>query len=339
MKTVKIHRNSVSPNALIRLFASNQVTLFLLVVLTLSIITYYQIALEGRIWLITVPSSLLIINFLLALATRRILKSNWPLMVFHFALITLVLLVFAGRMSYFRGTVELAENEEFFGQLENIQQGPWHRYGLTQVRFSNLGFRIHYRQGIKRANTINQIGLTMGEGQQQLIEIGDHVPLVIGHYRFYTSHNKGYAPVFEWRPSGSSEVIVGSIHLPAYPAHEYRQALEWKIPDSDQTLWTMLSIEEDVLPPDRAFYFQVPQQHKLIVRYQDQRHELIPGDELSLPQGLLLYRELSTWMGYRVDYDWTRPWLLATALIGLGALFWHYIAKFSLLRAARIEDC
>ncbi|RLA11212.1 MAG: hypothetical protein DRQ59_10275, partial [Gammaproteobacteria bacterium] len=95
MKTAKTHRNSVSPNALIRLFASNQVTLFLLVVLTLSIITYYQIALEGRIWLITVPSSLLIINFLLALATRRILKSNWPLMVFHFALITLVLLVFA----------------------------------------------------------------------------------------------------------------------------------------------------------------------------------------------------------------------------------------------------
>jgi len=52
---------------------------------------------------------------------------------------------------------------------------------------------------------------------------------------------------------------------------------------------------------------------------------------------LLLYRELSTWMGYRVDYDWTRPWLLATALIGLGALFWHYIAKFSLLSTARLK--
>jgi cytochrome c biogenesis protein len=339
VKTAKIHRSNVSPNALIRLFACNQVTLFLLVVLTLSIIAYYQTTLEGRIWLITVPSFLLIINFLLALATRRILKSNWPLMVFHFALITLVLLVFAGRMSYFRGTVELAENEEFFGQLENIQQGPWHRYGLAQVRFSNLGFRIHYHQGIKRANTINQIGLTTGEGQQQLLEIGDHVPLIIGHYRFYTSHNKGYAPVFEWRPSGSAEVQVGSIHLPAYPTHEYRQALEWQIPDSDHTLWTMLRIEEDVLPPDRDFDFRVPQQHKLIVRYQDQRHELTPGDELSLPQGLLLYRELSTWMGYRVDYDWTRPWLLATVLIGLGALFWHYIEKFSLIRATSKEDC
>lgn len=324
----------VSQNTTIRLFASNRVTLVLLVVLTLSIIVYYQVALEGRIWLIAIPSVMLIINFLLALASRGILKNNWPLMVFHFALITLVLLIFAGQLSFFRGTLELAEDEEFFGQLENIKQGPWHRYGLEHVRFSNLGFDIHYRQGIKRANTVNQISLNLGEGRQQLVEIGDHVPLVIGHYRFYTSHNKGYAPVFEWRPSGSTAVKVGSIHLPAYPTHEYRQVLEWKIPASDQKLWTMLSIEEDVLPEDRAFDFQVPQQHKLIVRYQDQRHELIPGDELSLPQGSLIYRELSTWMGYQVDYDWTRPWLLATVLIGLGALFLHYMAKFSLIRLA-----
>jgi len=259
-------------------------------------------------------------------------------MVFHFALITLVVLLFFGQMVYFRGTLELSENEEFFGQLENVEQGPWHRYGLERVRFTNLGFRIRYHAGIKRANTVNRIGLTIGKAQQKLMEIGDHVPLVIGHYRFYTSHNKGYAPVFEWRPSGSAEVVTGSIHLPAYPVHEYRQALEWKIPGSDQSLWTMLNIEEDVLPADRAFDFQVPQQHKLVVRYQDQRHELMPGDELTLPQGVLLYRELSTWMGYKVDYDWTRPWLLATVLIGLGALFWHYIAKFSLIRIVRMEE-
>jgi len=100
----------------------------------------------------------------------------------------------------------------------------------------------------------------------------------------------------------------------------------------------MLNIEKDVLPADRVFDFQVPQQHKLVVRYQAQRHELMPGDQLSLPQSVLLYRELSTRMGYRVDYDWTRPWLLATVLIGLGALFWHYIAKFSLIRLARMEE-
>ena len=328
MKTVKIRRNIINLTALIRLFASNRTTLFLLVSLTLCIIVYYQTTLEGRLWIILVPTFLLITNFLLALFTRSILKNNWLLMVFHFALVVLVILVFLGQLTYLKATLELSTNEEFSGQLENVAQGPWHFYGLTQARFTNLGFQIRYHKGIKRDKTVNQIQLRNNDGRDQLIEIGDHVPLIIGHYRFYTSHNKGYAPVFEWRPSGSTEVIVGSIHLPAYPVHEYRQALEWKIPGSTQSLWTMLSIEDDVLPEDRAFDFKIPKQNLLIVRYQDKRHELKPGDELALPEGVLRYQKLSTWMGYKVDYDWTRPWLLATALIGLFGLFMHFILKF-----------
>jgi hypothetical protein len=276
-----------------------------------------------------VPTFLLIINFLLALFTRSILKNNWLLMVFHFALIALVILVFLGQLTYLKATLELTTNEEFSGQLENVRQGLWHRYGLTQARFTNLGFEIRYHKGIKRDKTLNKLHLINKDGRSQLIEIGDHIPLIIGHYRFYTSHNKGYAPVFEWLPSGSTEVIVGSIHLPAYPVHEYRQALEWKIPGSAHSLWTLLNIEDEVLPEDRAFDFRVPGQSQLIVRYQDQRHVLKPGDELTLPEGVLRYQKLSTWMGYKVDYDWTRPWLLATALIGLFGLFMHFIMRFS----------
>jgi len=301
----------------------------LLVVLAITTTVYYQISLPQRIWLIAVPSLLLVLNFLLALATRDILKNNWALIVFHFALIALVLLAFAGRMSFFKGTVELAESEEFAGQLENVQQGPWHRYGLSGARFTNLGFQIRYHQGIKRDKTLNHILLTMPDGLQQPLEIGDHVPLVIGHYRFYTSHNKGYAPVFEWQPFAFTESIIGSIHLPAYPTHEYRQALQWKIPGTETELWTLLKIEENVLPEDREFDFRVPQQHQLVVRYRDNRYELQPGDTLELPGGILRYQKLTTWMGYKVDYDWTRPWLLATVLIGLAGLFVHFIVKFN----------
>ena len=278
MKIAKTLHSATPPIDLVDTFASNRTTLTLLVVLALAVTVYYQISLPFRIWLIAVPSLLLILNFLLALATRDILKNNWPLMVFHFALILLVLLAFAGRMSFFKATVELAESEEFAGQVENIQQGPWHRYGLSGTRFTNLGFQIRYHPGIKRDKTLNQVLLTMPDGLQHPLEIGDHVPLVIGHYRFYTSHNKGYAPVFEWQASNSGERIVGSIHLPAYPTHEYRQALQWKIPGTETELWTLLMIEENVLPEDREFDFQVPQQHQLVVRYRDQRYELRPGD-------------------------------------------------------------
>ena len=329
MKTAQTLPKQTGLVGLASVFASNRTTLTLLVVLSISIIIYYQVSLSYRLWIIAVPSFLLMLNFFLALATRDILKNSLPLLVFHFALIVLVILAFAGKMSFFNGTLELAENEEFSGQVENIEQGPWHRYGLSGTRFTNLGFQIRYREGIKRDRTINKIALHLHDAQQQILEIGDHVPLVIGHYRFYTSHNKGYAPVFEWRPLSSTQVIVGSIHLPAYPAHEFRQALEWSVPGSNLTLWTMLNIEENVLPIDREFDFQVPEQHQLVLRHLDKRYELKPGDEIELPGGKLTYQKLTTWMGYKVDYDWTRPWLLATALIGLLGLFVHFILKFN----------
>ena len=328
MKIAKTHPDTRGPQALISWCGSNQATLVLLILLGFAITAYYQMAAAERIWLVAIPALLLILNFLLALVTRSILKNNWPLMLFHFALIALVVLALIGRMSYFKATLELAQNETFAGQLENRQHGPWHRYGLSDASFTNLGFQIRYHAGIKRDKTTNQVLLELPDGRRQQLEIGDHVPLVIGHYRFYTSHNKGYAPVFEWRANGSDEAVVGSIHLPAYPIHEFRQALEWNIPGTDLRLWSMLQIDEEVLPPDRDFEFSIPQRHRLIVRFGDERREMRPGEELVLPDGVLVYRELASWMGYKVDYDWTRPWLLAAALIGLASLFVHYIVKF-----------
>ena len=166
MKTVKTLPDTAPSRGLIDTFASNRSTLLLLVLLALAITGYYQVSLPQRIWIIALPTGLLILNFLLALATRDILKNNWPLMVFHFALIALVMLAFASRMSFFKATLELAENEEFAGQLENVQQGPWHRYGLSAARFTNLGFQIRYHAGIKRDKTVNRLLLTMPDSLQ-----------------------------------------------------------------------------------------------------------------------------------------------------------------------------
>jgi hypothetical protein len=78
-------------------------------------------------------------------------------MVLHFALITLVLLAFVVRLNSFEATLELAENVEFAGQLENIQQVPWHRCGLSASRFANLGFQIRYHADIKKDKTVNEL--------------------------------------------------------------------------------------------------------------------------------------------------------------------------------------
>lgn len=328
MKTAKIHPNHLASRSLFAIIASNRITLGLLIYLALSITLFYQQPSADRYWLIMLPVLLLLINFIMALVIRRVLINNLPLMVFHFSLFALVILATLGQMTYLKATLELATIEEFSGQLENVKAGLWHDYGLTNTRFTNMGFSINYHKGIKRDNTINRIAFLNHSGVQQVLEIGDHVPLVIGHYRFYTSHNKGYAPVFKWTETNTGKSIVGTVHLPAYPINEYRQALEWKIPGSQQSIWTMLQIEGNVLPEDQAFQFQIPQQHKLIVRHNNQRHELSVGDELDLGGGVLQYQGLTSWMGYKVDYDWTRYWLLITSVMAIISLFLHFFLKF-----------
>lgn len=316
---------------MLTILASNRFTLLLLCYLAVSIIIFYQQPLPGRYWLIALPVGLLIINFLVALALRKVLINKIPLMLFHFSLVALAILFALANMTYLKATLELATMEEFSGQLENVTAGPWHDYKLDELHFMNLGFVVNYHKGIKRDSTVNRVALVANNGSSEILEIGDHIPLVHGHYRIYTSHNKGYAPIFTWTASGSNQSITGSVHLPSYPINEYRQALEWKIPDSEQSIWTMIHIDENVLPEDRDFSFKIPQQHRLIIRYHDQRYELKPGDKLDLGSGILQYQGLTSWMGYRVDYDWTRPWLLATTLLAIASLFFHFIGKFRLL--------
>ncbi len=64
------------------------------------------------------------------------------------------------------------------------------------------------------------------------------------------------------------------------------------------------------------------------MRIGNRRTELQVGDEISLEGGILRYDTLTSWMGYKVDYDWTRPWLLATCLIAMISLSFHYITSF-----------
>ena len=59
------------------------------------------------------------------------------------------------------------------------------------------------------------------------------------------------------------------------------------------------------------------------------RYELHPGQSLDLAGGRLTYKELRTWMGYTVFYDWTLPWLFAAGLIAVLSLGWHYWRKFA----------
>ncbi len=308
-------------------FSSNEFNLLLLILLFFAVILYQQLGTTLGLFILLTPVVLLMLNFSVTLLFKKSFSRKPVLLIFHLSLFFLVGLAILGRLTYLKATLELSAGEQFTGQLENIDSGIWHNYKLNSARFSNLGFTIHYHEGVMRDNTLNRIGVTNDVGQYKITEIGDHVPLVIGHYRFYTSHNKGFSPTFSWFPADGSAPQRGNINLPAYPIHEYKQAKEWVLPNSKQKIWTMLVIEENVLPETRAFDFRIPNKHHLVIRVDEQRYLLRPGEKITLATGVLRYDSLSSWMGYNVDYDWTRPWLLATCLTALFSLSLFYITR------------
>jgi cytochrome c biogenesis protein len=268
------------------------------------------------------------VNLVAAVLRHPAFRHRSALLAFHLALLAIVVLVAAGRLTYLKGQLELSEGEAFAGALSSAESGPMHRSELDRAGFINEGFTIRYEKGVRRAETRNAVRWIDERGVERQALIGDNEPLVLRGYRFYTSFNKGFAPVFVWRPEAGAPQR-GTIHLPAYPLHEHGQALEWTLPGTRSAVWTMLQFDEPLLDPERVSQFRLPDRHKLVIRVGDARHELTPGASLTLPEGVLVYERLSTWMGYTVFYDWTLPWLFAACALAFASLAWHFARKFS----------
>lgn len=307
--------------------ASLKVTLALLAVLGVGVVFAYQSE-AFRSWLLAPPLFLLAANLVAAMLTNAVFRRQAPLMAFHVCLVALLILAGVGRLTELRGELELTEGQSFDGTLANRTAGPYHPDGLAAIRFSNDGFTIEYNPGLKRGQTRNRVTWVDADGRMRTQEIGDQNPLIIDDYRFYTSFNKGFAPVFEWYPA-AGDAILGSVHLPSYPIHEYSQAREWVVPGTTRRLWIQLQFEETILDPDRPSSFRLPRDFLVVLRTDDQRHELRPGDSIDFPEGTLKFDSLRTWMGYNVFYDRTLPWLAAASALAVLSLGWHFWRKFA----------
>lgn len=313
---------------MLSMLASPKLTLALLVALGVGVAAAYA-ADAGYAWKVGVPSGLLVGNLLAAIASYPRFRRDIPLLVFHLALLGLVLLAALGRMTYLKGHLEVLEGEEFNGKLVQSETGPWYPGGIEQIRFSNLGFRISYDPGPIRVSTQNRVRWQGSDGRIHEEVIGDSRPMVIGSYRFYANWNKGFAPTFLWHPKAGGGPVIGAVHLPSYPANEYSQSQTWQLPGTNLQLWTMLQFDEMLIDPDKPSEFRLPDQHRIVMRFGELRRELQQGEAMELPQGRLVYVGLRTWMGYQVFYDWTIYWLLGTSMVAVGALGWHFWRKFA----------
>lgn len=313
------------PRALVAHFGSLRTTLVGLALLAAAVASG---AVGGRVVPVALGGAIVLLafNLLAALVLHPAFRRQLPLLVFHLGLLALVVLVAIGRLTALDGRFELTQGIGFDGRLIESSAGRWHHDDLARLAFHHEGFEIDYAPGRKRGATRNRVVWTGADGSPQSAVVGDHRPLVLDGYRIYTSPNKGFAPLLTWRPA-AGEPVTGAVHLPSYPSQELHQSREWALPDG-RAVWVMLQFDEVLIDPDAAASFRAPRSHKLVVRFGELRAELAPGDRLEIDGGTLVYEGLRTWMGYRVAYDWTLPWLLAAALLAVLALAAHYVQRF-----------
>jgi len=156
---------------------------------------------------------------------------------------------------------------------------------------------------------------------------------VLEGYRFYTSFNKGFAPILTWRPADGSEPLTGVVHMPSYPLFEYKQDNQWTPPGSDPiNFWLRL---DTGLTEEKAWTLDGRHAEGiLVVKSGGQRIELHLGDSTELLGGVLVYEQLTTWLGYKIYYDPTLFWMFIASVLSVLGMTVHFWRKISL----NVED-
>ncbi len=346
---------------ILKIHALGSVRLALLgmVLLAIGAALSYNNPVSTPVWVLVVPLAFLAINLLAAIATNPRINRRGGLLVFHIGLLAIIVLAGIGRLTHLDAQLEITEGSAFSPQdLTEVNKGPFHFGALDQIAFVQGSYTVEYAAGMVRGLTHSQVLMPDERGRLVTKVVGDDRPLVLEGYRFYTTFNKGFAPVLTWLPdpaiapgialpsmhtevrvpraqdaqerpasvqsAAPGEAITGTVHMPSYPLFEYKQDSAWTPPGGKEIkLWLRLKtgLREDapwVLDGKDA-------SGVLVVNAGARRVELQPGETVQLEGGRLRFERLTSWMGYKVFYDPTLHWLFVSAMvaiIGLGTHFW-----------------
>ena len=315
-------------NRRLKWLGSTRFTLVGMALLGVGAALSYDNPVTTPVWVLVIPLLILAFNLLLAIIINPAINRRPGLLLFHLGLLSIITLAAIGRLTSMEAHIELVDGAAFDpDSLFDVRQGPLHDGHLERIRFIQQGYSVEYRPQMKRGLTYNHILLADDNGRVEPRVIGDDRPLLLAGYRIYATSNKGFAPRMTWVADDGTSVS-GSINMPSYPLLYFRQANEWTPPGGPAIkFWLQLEtgLKEDaawVLQPERA-------SGTLVVNQSGRRVELQPGESLALPGGTLHYDQLSGWMGFKVSYDPTLPWLFVSAILTVLGLFIHYWRKFS----------
>lgn len=284
-------------------------------------------------WAMLPPFALLTLNLLAAIATNRRFRADLPLLVFHLALLALLVTFVLARLTYFEGQATVTAGTPFDGTLVGEQGGPLHNRKIDTLRFENLGFTENYPARGQFHATYNRVRWRGEDGRLETAEIGDDIPLILGSYRIYTSKHRGFSPVFRWTTTAGTDEW-GTVQLQDSNTGAFAGANNWTLPDGEAT-WLMVDVDiapEAQEPPRgariRSNLGAGTEARNIVLRVSNVRHVLAPGDTLARPGGTLTYVRLDSWMGYRIVADPTKPWLIGSIVLALVSLVWFYTRIF-----------
>jgi len=112
----------------------------------LPVVTGYVSATSG----LALGYSLLLINLVFAILVREKIKNNPFLLLFHMALLLMLLAVGVSRLTYFKGWVQIAVDHPITEPSGVISKGPWHPNRFTNTRVALKEFSAEYREGGSR---------------------------------------------------------------------------------------------------------------------------------------------------------------------------------------------
>ena len=125
---------------------------------------------------------------------------------------------------------------------------------------------------------------------------------------------------------GVAEGVVDPLEV-VHVQHQERQLA----PVTPSGLELDLELAPAVFPADRAWTLSAQRAGPGVFLDQGDgaRSELSGGEILRVPGGFVRLEKLGMWMGYRVFYEPTLPWLFTTALLALAALTWWFWIRFA----------
>jgi len=309
-----------------RRLGSAETTAALIALCAVTAITGIYFPIRTSDWMV-LPLALLLANLLAALATSARLKSLPMLFALHAALVALIAVIGLDRLNSMSGRVEVTEGAMFDASTVKAQAGLLHQLRLNEVKFLQGPFEITYAPGMKRRETESLIRIAKPDGTWREVRVGDDTPLIFGDYRFYTTHNKGFAPILTY-VSASGAAQTGAVHLPSYPINDNQQGLVWTPPGATKPLKVWLHMPEPLFELDKAWKFAKPVNSRLVLIDGEKRHELQVGEVVALGSAQLRYDGLRSWMGYTIVGQSLNHWIAATGIMACVALLAHVLSVF-----------